>query len=174
MKFYAGIGSRRLSNREKELCFDIGVYLAEKGWALQTGAAFGADQAFAEGALTGGGSVLLCLPWLEYELDWVNKAIARGAKTVTLNNTHKEALDSVKTHPAYDKLSQGAKRLHARNYLIVQNTKMVLAYPKRTLGGHAGGTGQGIRIASAMGIKLFDLSKKKDQDKVRIKVYPPF
>lgn len=173
MKFYAGIGSRRLSNREKELCFDIGVYLAEKGWALQTGAAFGADQAFAEGALTGGGSVLLCLPWLEYELDWVNKAIARGAKTVTLNNTHKEALDSVKTHPAYDKLSQGAKRLHARNYLIVQNTKMVLAYPRWT-GIGWGGTGQGMRLGVDMGAKVLNLSKKEDRDKVRIKVYPPF
>lgn len=173
MKIYAGIGSRRLSNREKKLCFDIGVYLAEKGWALQTGAAVGADQAFAEGALTGGGSVLLCLPWLEYELDWVNKAIARGAKTVTLNNTHKEALDSVKTHPAYDKLSQGAKRLHARNYLIVQNTKMVLAYPRWT-GIGWGGTGQGMRLGVDMGAKVLNLSKKEDRDKVRIKVYPPF
>lgn len=67
MKFYAGIGSRKLSIAELNLCQDIGEYLANLGWVLQTGACIGADQAFAEGALHVGGKVLLCLPWDSYE-----------------------------------------------------------------------------------------------------------
>lgn len=172
MKFYAGIGSRKLSASELALCRDIGEYLANLGWTLQTGACTGADQAFANGALHANGKVLLCLPWDSYEKDWVSWARKKKADTLTLNNSHEHAWTSIKDHPAYNKLSQGAKRLHARNYLIVQNTQLVLAWPKKNQWGQLGGTGRGMDIANQMGIELLNLNSLEDRERVLRKLYP--
>ena len=50
MNIYAGIGARKTPVYILSIMGTIGEYLAEKGWILNTGAAPGADQAFAEGA----------------------------------------------------------------------------------------------------------------------------
>lgn len=158
MSYYAGIGSRQLSKEELQLCYHIGYDLATKGWALKTGAATGADQAFAEGALSGGGHVELCLPWWSYERTWVEKAVEQGAKVCVLDDNDKDAFMSVESfHPAGKNLKPAIKRLHARNYLIVKDTSLVIAFPK---GPTMGGTGQGIRIATHLGIPIFRLDQQ--------------
>jgi len=69
----------------------------------------------------------------------------------------KEAYASVKQyHPAPDKLTQGAIKLHARNYGIIRWAKKVIAAPGSAPGG--GGTGQGIRLAQTLGIPLTIIS----------------
>jgi predicted Rossmann-fold nucleotide-binding protein len=150
---YAGIGSRKLSQEELARCFQVGVRGAEKHHTLVTGAALGADQAFANGALSAGGTVILELPWWSYEEKWVNWAVERGAIKHILQDTDTEAWKSVLSHPAYNRLSRGALALHARNYNIIYNTELVVAFPKPDKYG-LGGTGQGIRLAENLGIKI--------------------
>lgn len=64
-----------------------------------------------------------------------------------------EAYASVdKYHPAPDRLSQGARKLHARNYGIIRWASQVIAAPSDKPGG--GGTGQGIRLAQDLNLPL--------------------
>ena len=166
-KFYAGIGSRRLSKSELVLCYNIGSMMASLGWDLVTGAAKGADQAFAEGALAAGGRVVLCLPWASYEQAWVLKARAKGALVRVLKDSDVDAYASLKLHPAASRLSDAAKKLHARNYLIAHKAKLVVALPKANQQGGLGGTGQGLRIAKDLGIRAVRLDNPEDLKRVR-------
>jgi len=70
-------------------------------------------------------------------------------------------------HPAWDRLSQGAKKLHARNVHQVagreldQASDMIICW---TPGGRGeGGTGQVIRIANYLEIPVFDLAVVEDK-----------
>lgn len=159
MAQYAGIGSRRLSKEELTSCRKLGAKMALEGHTLRTGACIGADQAFAEGALTVGGNVVLCLPWYSYEKDWVNEIKNSGLVSIRiLQDSDKEAFQSVvKYHPKASVLSSGARRLHARNFLIISGCDFVLAWPKPNKFG-LGGTGQGMKIAEDHGIKVINLN----------------
>jgi predicted Rossmann-fold nucleotide-binding protein len=170
MKTYAGIGSRQLSEEEWELCFRIGAYLADQGWTLRTGACSGADKAFAEGALSRNGKVILCLPWPSYEWAWVQDARARGATSELLQYWHTDAFASVdEHHPNPGALSDAARKLHARNYLIIHGCRFVVAFPK-TKNGRLGGTGQGLRVATSLGIETLRLDEPIDRARVEAKL----
>jgi len=151
---YAGIGTRKLSIKDRSRLINIGRKLARKGMVLHTGAAVGADQAFVEGALQAGGKVVLFLPWASYERTWV--ASLHGDVHINiLNDTDFEAFSSVtKYHPKPKALSKGALRLHARNYNIIKDTDFVLAFRRHD---KKGGTEQGIRIAKDNNIPVFFL-----------------
>ncbi len=159
MNVYAGIGSRKLSTEEWNLCYYFGAFMAGRGWLLRTGAAEGADQAFAQGALSVGGAVILCLPWATYNNPWVAWAVSQGATVRVLQAEDERAYHSVdRFHPASHKLRQGGRALHARNWLIVAGVSFVLAWPKPDQYGSQGGTGQGLRICSDKGVKVFNLN----------------
>lgn len=162
---YAGIGSRKLDEDEIRLCYLLGFRLAKLGAHLKTGSAQGADQAFANGALDGGGKVTLCLPWPSYEFKWVELAKARGANTQLLQYFNWEAWDSLNLHPRKDSLSKATMALHARNYLIIDGCQCVFAFPKQNQYG-LGGTGQGIRIAEKKNISIIRLDNKEIQEKL--------
>ena len=158
MHAYAGIGSRRLSESQLEACRQVAHRAAGAGWRLHTGAATGADQAFAEGALEVGGAVSLFLPWWSYEQDWVRWAKGRGALAFVLQDDDQNAWASVSSHPAADRLSRGAQALHARNFCIIRDCSWVAAFPVLDRYGHRGGTGQGILLAEQRGLPVLDLS----------------
>ena len=171
MKVYAGIGSQKFTTEQWDLCFKIGRWLALNGWTLKTGACQGADQAFAEGALSVGGKVILYIPWPHYEFKWVEVARGRGAETVLLQYWHKDAWNSVdKFHPNPEALSKGARALHARNFLIVEDTRFVIAWPRIDRQGRLGGTGQGLRIAEDLKIDVIRLDEPIDRKRVEDKI----
>jgi predicted Rossmann-fold nucleotide-binding protein len=151
MSKIAIIGTREPSREKFELLRDIAAYLARKGHTIATGGAYGCDQAAMEGASSVNPQLLqVFLPWVSY-----NKEIV-PANCIVFTNQSKEAIESVKIyHPAYDRLTQGALKLHARNYDIINGCKYVIALPSHKPGG--GGTGQGIRIATDMRIKLYNM-----------------
>lgn len=145
-KFYAGIGSRetppmigaRMAERAKQQ--------AEHGYTLRSGAAYGADRAFEFGAIAGKGGLEIWLPWLGY-----------NGHPSTLIPTPEAFELAAKFHPAWDACSPTAKKLHARNSHIILGADLktpvefVLYWTKD--GGPSGGTGQGLRIAQAHGIR---------------------
>ena len=163
MRSYAGIGKRRLTRREADLIRRIGSQLARDGFVLRTGAAPGADQEFAEGALAAAGDVVLCLPSSRHEKTWVDSVGERYGAQVrveTLRNDDHEAMQSVaEYHPIGDRLKGYTVRFHARNYRIVvgptTTVDFVVAWPRP--GG--GGTAQGIRIAEKLNIPILHLDE---------------
>lgn len=159
---YAGIGARATPPDIIELMRTLGIAYAKKDYVLHTGAAPGADQAYAEGALYGGGQVRLFLPWPSYEQEWVNSlGKFRGVQLqiVVLKDSDTLAHMSVaELHPSFASLSQGARKLHARNYLILKDSDFVSCWTPRGL--EAGGTGQGIRIAEQQVKQVWNLGNQ--------------
>jgi hypothetical protein len=165
---YAGIGSRKLTEDQRTLCERIGVYLAEKGYTLRTGACAGADQAFAAGALRRRGEVQYDVPWADYERDYLQRMVNEYPSQVTafvLEDSDAAAYASVAVHhPAYEHLVRANKvdaiQLHARNWNIIFSRKavdFVIALPTS----QKSGTMQGVRIANASNIPVIRLDKLK-------------
>lgn len=169
-RYWAGIGTRDLTEDQKYLCVHIGSYLAKQGYVLRTGGCVGADQAFAAGAFKSGGRVWYDIPWRNYEREHIESALTLyGSKHLRIHvlagdaNDEPDAYASVAAHhPAYDHLvaanKVGAIKLHARNYNIIyrdQPVDFVIALPSS----QGGGTMQGVRVAKKGDIPVIRLDK---------------
>ncbi len=156
---YAGIGARKTPAHIMDIMRASAVVLAKEGYTCNTGAARGADQTFAQGAVAGGGVVDLKLPWNKYEEVWISNLRLSPTGTIittVLDISDVEAFDSVdQLHPAPLKLRHTVIKLHARNYLIIVDAKFIVCWTP--LGKTVGGTGQGIRIAEMLGIPVYNL-----------------
>jgi len=161
MKTYAGIGSRQTPSDILSLMSLTAKALAIDGYTLNTGACKGADQAFAEGAVSSNGNVNLMLPWNTYEAGWsIGIAHSGTVRTTVFDKAvHGEAEASVNLyHPAPHRLSQGVRKLHARNYLIVDGVDFIICW---TPGGEiTGGTGMALRIAKSKNIPVYNFGNE--------------
>lgn len=133
----------------KNLAFSL-TYL--KGFVVKTGAAVGIDFIAMKASLVS--QLEVYLPWGKYNMG----AIPYGTKRVVYNPmVHRAWTESVtKFHPNPKALTNGAVCLHARNYGIVENCELVIAFPNAVGGG---GTAQGIRIAKHLGIPVIQGNK---------------
>ena len=148
---YAGIGSRETPQDVLSLMQKIGRALALKEYTLRSGGANGADTAFEQGCDMVEGKKEIFLPWRNF-----------NNHNSELFNVSNEALNMASNlHPAWDKCSQGAQRLHARNcYQIlgenldtpVEFVVCWTKYPKAS-----GGTALGVRLAEENNIPVFNL-----------------
>lgn len=156
MPSYAGIGARATPIDVINVMKQTAELLAKDGYTCNTGAALGADQAFATGALAGFGKLQLFLPWGSYEKDWI-KNLQGDINTYAFSPMHDgDAVDSVyKYHPNAKCLKQSVIALHARNFLIVRGVHFVVCWTPK--GEVTGGTGQALRIVQDMGIRIFNL-----------------
>lgn len=109
--------------------------------------------------MDGGGPREVFVPWAGFNgLPWVpfNEAEARGM--------------AARVHPAWSKLSQGARKLHTRN--VPQVLGADLASPVEFVlcwtpdGKDSGGTGQALRIARAYDVPVFNLFHREDYDRL--------
>jgi len=171
-KAYTGIGSRQTPLGILKVMQMLGLKLAEQEWILRSGAAPGADSAFERGArlgLTQNGASRpeIYLPWEGFE--------GREKKYVARTEPQHEAFSIAEEfHPNWQYLSQGAKKLHARNVHQIlgfdvtnpELSKFVVCWTPDGKG--KAGTGQALRIAKAYGIEdIYDLFWPKNLDTVR-------
>ncbi len=148
---YAGIGARETPQEIGAIMTQTAMQLALQGWILRSGEAkqkagsapntVSADLAFEAGC----------------------NLINPRAKVIRVPTMGQAALDhAAQFHPAWDKCSEYAQHLHARNSLIMLGdwlddpVKFAICW---TPGGAVkGGTGQALRIATAYGIPVFNLA----------------
>ena len=149
------IGTRDPSPEQVALASWAAIMMSgpEHRWWIVTGGAYGIDQVAMDGAFEG--RLRVKLPWASYNRDII-PAHAHIAVLGTEQDYPADYASVDQYHPAPNRLSQGARRLHARNYGIVVGRTAVLALPGRD---GAGGTGQGIRIAKDREIPLFQYNK---------------
>lgn len=147
--FYAGIGSRETPANIRALMAELAYDLGEQGYTLRSGAAEGADAAFERG-LADRHEKEIWLPWKGF-----------NSHPSALYRPSAEALQLAATfHPAWERCSLGAKKLHARNMHQVLGADLatpvdfVVCWTKDGAG--AGGTGQAIRLAKSRDIAVFD------------------
>ena len=159
MIYYAGIGSRETPQNVLLIMEDLAVKLAKTEHVLRSGGAGGADSAFERGARSTGiaGTCEIFLPWKGF-----------NGNASGLNTVCKNALEMASTlHPAWERCSFGARKLHARNcYQILgqgldEPVAFVICWTVN--GQRGGGTGQALRLAEKLNIKIYDLALKKDQ-----------
>lgn len=140
LTLYAGIGSRTTPQYVLDHMYGI-AYQRAHTHVLRSGRARGADTAFENGARNGRGQTELFTADSQI-LDWAFETVDRF-------------------HPAPDRLSDYARRLHARNAMILLGAdgetpvQEVICW---TPGGAVtGGTGQALRIAAAHDIQITNL-----------------
>ncbi len=141
---YAGIGSRETPLEILRLMTDIGTFMADRGFMLRSGGARGADSAFEAG---------------------VNRSSKPNLKVIytaqDAQNFESWSAHAATFHPAWDRCSDFAKLLHARNSAIILGATLndpvlnVICWTKD--GKDSGGTGQALRIARAHCINVWNL-----------------
>ncbi len=146
---YTGIGSRETPLDVLSTMHKIGKSFAEKGLMLRSGGAEGADTAFERGCDLAKGKK-------EIYYATNNKGII-----VSENIMQQALILAGQIHPAWDRCSDYAKRLHARNGMQILGRELnepadfVVCWTKD--GGPTGGTGQAIRLANMQGIRVYNL-----------------
>lgn len=160
---YAGIGSRETPPDVIDTMETIGKYLAEAGHTLRSGHAGGADMAFENGCDIVNGGKTIFLPWKGF-----------NGSNSQYYSISKEALDIAEAfHPAWERLSQGAQKLMARNayqilgYDLDTPADFIVCWTVK--GQKTGGTGQALRMAEHWDVPVFNLFHGTDELKEFIK-----
>lgn len=180
MKCYAGIGSRETPADILSVMRSVAEQLGHKGWTLRSGAADGADHAFEEGARDAQTPLqhyrYVAGPRPEVYLPWPSFNEGRRASLLQRDYVSEPQTDAFliaeQHHPAWENLSQGAQRLHARNVHQILGpdvtapvlSSFVICWTRDGAGG--GGTGQALRIARHYNVPIFDLAIEADLDRV--------
>lgn len=160
MKYYTGIGSRETPEEVSKIIKSISKKLETLGYTLRSGGAKGADTFFE----TDISQKEIYIPWEGFGFGIVPKY-------------SKFADDLLKElHPAYNRLTPGAKKLHLRN--INQVLGIDLETPSDFLicwanfdrsGNPKGGTRTAWMLAKKYGVPCFNL--KKEQDKKDLQIF---
>jgi hypothetical protein len=158
MKYYTGIGSRSTPMNILNLMTSIAIILETKEYCLRSGGADGADKAFEDGCINA------FVKTKEIYLPWANF----NNNPSPLHHIHTDAYKlAEKYHPAWNRCSEGGKKLHARNvYQILGqdlNTPSEFVICWTSDGKATGGTGQAIRIANDYNIPVYNLYNEKDK-----------
>jgi hypothetical protein len=107
MKSYAGIGSREISQVERQTIIDIAAFLRGK-YTLYSGHANGSDQAFEQGAMDDSVS------WLPF--NGFCKEVPIHGKSYVVGSSAAGAQMTKMLYPRYAMLSKGAHAMMNRNY----------------------------------------------------------
>lgn len=167
---YTGVGSRDITVQESELIMETAKYLADLGFTLRSGGAGGSDTSFEEGALLSLRPELreIYIPWKSFKCPRVGDVYHvledRGSENYRVSMVVARDI-----HPAWDRLSNGARLLHQRNVHQVMGrdltkpvkSKFLLAcsdYDKH--GVPKGGTRTAWALASRNGIPCFNIRDK--------------
>jgi len=159
MKFYTGIGSRETPEGVLRLMKNIGYSLGLSGYCLRSGNAGGADTYFYQGQSKVSSEYEIFLPWPKFGEE-------KNDKFIPLDDIDdklvQKAINIVtEIHPAWNKCSQAAKKMHARNAFQVLGkdlntpSEVVICW---TQGGKAvGGTATAINLAKEHDIPVWNL-----------------
>lgn len=149
-----GIGSRKTPPAVLEDMERIGAWCRDWGVPLRSGHAEGADWAFERGAQE------LCIAYLPWQR--FNDHLRSRARKVVFSPSEETTEIVRSVHPAPDKLSAGAWKLHGRNVYQILGTR--LTKPSSvvvcwTPGGKLiGGTATALALAALKGIAIYNLA----------------
>lgn len=170
---YAGIGSRKTPPEMLTLMSKIAFRLAQLGHTCRSGHAGGADQAFELGASeaikrghANKDQLFVYLPWWSF-----NRGVPHEGCSIVPTTEQFESADALlKTvHPAYGRLSFGAKKLHGRNMFQALGDQLSSpvdfvvcwtpdgAESPEEISKETGGTSTAIMVAHLNGAKIFNL-----------------
>jgi len=156
MKCYAGIGSRETPQHILNMMDNLAQKLEKDGYALRSGGADGADNAFAKNVT----NKEIFIPWNNFNGIKDNSAFVGYSK-----KAYKIAKN---IHPAWYRCSEGAKKLHSRNVHQVFGwemkpktySKFIICWTPK--GKEVGGTATAIKLAKQANITVYNLAIDED------------
>jgi hypothetical protein len=167
---YTGVGSRETPEDVLLVMFELGKYLGKLGFTLRSGHAkkkegtgWSADTAFEYGSNEVNGRKEIYLPWQYFN---------HSVDGIVFEPTEKATQMAAYYHPAWDRCTDGVRKMHTRN--IPQVLGINLDYPSLFLicwtskGRGGGGTGQAIRIARDFNVPILDYGAYAVKDLGRI------
>ncbi len=169
-KIYAGIGSRDIDSETEVLITQIGVALANEGWALYSGGADGSDFAFEKGCDKVNGSKKIFLPWKGFGHKW-NRPPSSSDIIKPTPEAIEMAKNLAKEYPD-EKTSMSPDWywfLLGRNMHQILGRKLekpvnnVICYTKN--GEDVGGTRWALRIARKHEVKIYNIGNPKTREK---------
>lgn len=155
---YAGIGPRACPLHVCETMASVGAQLDKQGWMIRSGHAQGADQAWA--CMHRPQMREIYLPWARFN---------NGGGDGFFVSPQSDALAAVArvSHPAWDRLTDGGRKLMMRNVSIILGAELndpvqFVAYwsEQRIV---QGGTGNAVHLASLYGIPSYNIGFEEDQ-----------
>lgn len=147
---YAGVGSRNVPVRARLLFNKLGEILARFNCVLFSGGAPGSDEAFEFGCDLAEGEKKIFIPWKGFNGS-TSMLVVRDPKAFEIAKEY---------HPCWERLSQGAQKLMARNSCQVLDEDLetpidfLLCYTER--GKSKGGTAQALKIATDYGVPIWN------------------
>lgn len=172
-RLYAGIGSRETPPEVLAKMEALASDLAGQGFVLRSGAAAGADAAFELGCDRARGAKDIWLPWRGFN----------GHESGSFpGEAHFES--AAVLHPAWVRLSRGARALHARNVGQVLGADLqtpvefVLCWTpdgcesREKRSARTGGTGTAIALADERGIAVFNMFWSDAIERLHASVLP--
>ena len=165
---YTGIGSRDTTLEENIIMTSLGKELATKGWTLRSGGAGGSDLAFENGCAAAKGKAEIFIPWKPFGSKIENVNSKRYVPNESSYDKAREYLIENNIIPWFDRMKQGARKLHARNYYQVLGTDniksdiMIYCADDDKNGVPKGGTRTAILLARSFNIPTYNI-RVKDQ-----------
>lgn len=158
-KYYTGVGSREAPPEAMQWMENLAYALGKAGYVLRSGAADGADTAFEDGAKRAGSPRQIFLAWKGF-----------NGNDSPLHVVSAESLVLAATlHPAWDRLGQGPRKLHARNCNQVlgpnldEPSEFTVCWTsdgcesEKTRTSKTGGTATAIVLSDRRGVPVFNL-----------------
>jgi hypothetical protein len=159
--FYTGVGSRTVPESIVKIIIGTAKFLSDLNITLRSGGADGCDKAFEIGSLN---NKEIYLPWKGFNNSTVEFYWPKEQEQLA----HKMAAT---IHPAWEKLTQGAKKLHARNCHqvlgmdLMTPSKFTLCYTEN--GEKKGGTRTAIILSEMNNIPVFNLGSYCDVQELK-------
>ncbi len=158
-RYYTGVGSRSTPPHVLALMAAIAQRLSEQGFTLRSGGADGGDTAFEMGAV----EKQIYIPWSTFAgpADPNVSRIVCGEEHLTAAYYDEARVIAERHHPAWERCSSAARKLHTRNvfqvlgYDLQTPSEFVICWTPE--GSGKGGTGQAIRIAKHYDVPVYDL-----------------
>lgn len=180
MTAYTGIGSRETPAEVVGVMEDAAYRLARMGFVLRSGKAAGADAAFQRGAQRfEGAKCEIFIPWRGF----TGGDGLIGDWDITLDAVDRQFPEHAEmrwewvkeVHGGWERLSQGARKLHERNVhqlfgadlgnAYLNQSKFVLYYALETKKGDPkGGTATAVNLAKKQGIRTLNLLHDKNRE----------
>lgn len=172
---YTLIGSRSTPQEILNLMTKFAYKAASKGYTVRSGGADGADTCAEEGVLNfikdnnlppekANSLMEIYLPWKDFNR---RKSSDYGYKTLSTLPSRQEAYNiAERIHPAWERCSNGARSLHARNTMqclgevLIHPSRFILCYGESEKKGSVipkGGTRSCCKLGEEYNVEIFNL-----------------
>lgn len=171
-KIYTGVGSRDVPEDIYKLLQALGRKLATQGYALRSGGAVGCDTAFYEGCKEAGGMSTIFTPWEGFNNLYGENIICLD--DIPQNLIYRAEWEARQVHPMFDKLTQGAKKLHTRNVFQVlgvglgKPSDFLVCYAPVQGNSVRGGTRTAVELAKVYNIPVYNVFDSRDRLRIEL------